>query len=170
MSYNLLTLQDKPTEGICSDASYLKTKNLLRWRVVEITTGEEVDRKGYTGAVTSYLTNIGEFLGIIAAMKYRDSLAHNPYSLEQVRRMFPIYSDSKVAIGWVQGMYVNTHLSKDDELIWREVVAGLQYLKSYPLNLDANIFHWHTAAWGNIPADFMEKGNKNDPNVAPLKY
>lgn len=160
MSYNLLTLQDKPTDGICSDASYLKTKNLLRWRVVSIANSVEVDRKEYLNSKTPYLTNIGEFLGLIAALKYRDSLAmeiaEGVFNLAEVRTQYPVYSDSKVAIGWVRGMYVTSHLLSEDKLLWAEVVDGLAYLKHFPLS-QLNLHHWNTPAHGEIPSDFNMK-------------
>lgn len=163
MPINLLNLQDKPTEGICSDASYLKTKNLLRWRVVDIQSNKELDRKEYLDSATPYLTNIGEFLGLIAAMKYRDSLAieivEDIFNYSQVRNQFKIYSDSKVAIGWVTGSYVTSHLLTEDKLLWAEVVEGLRYLKNYP-HQDLNVHHWDTPAHGDIPADFNMKPKK----------
>ena len=69
----------------------------------------------------------------------------------------PIYSDSKIAINWVQKKYINTKVerSKDNKKLFELIERALKWLKSNDYN--NKILKWHTKAWGEIPADFGRK-------------
>ena len=150
MSNNYRNLQSKPTHGLCSDASYLKSKNLLEFQVVDIASGQQLIHKLYQGMVTPYLTNVGEFFGLVEAMKYRNTL-NNP--------TLPIYSDSMVALNWAWREYTHSHLSPDDGVLFQEMIEGLNFIKKFPFGTK-HLYKWHTKGWGEVPADFGRKSVK----------
>lgn len=92
--------------------------------------------------------NIGEFLGLVHALAYL-----NKHKDPKMKEM-PIYSDSRIAMGWVQSKKCRTKRvpSKDvADLIDR----AEKWLWS---NTYKNpILKWETKVWGEIPADFGRK-------------
>lgn len=92
--------------------------------------------------------NIGEFLAIIHALAWCQA---------QKLPDIPIYTDSKIAMGWVAKKKCKTTLPlipKTEQLL--DLVArGEAWLKA---NTYKNpILKWETSSWGEIPADFGRK-------------
>ena len=92
-------------------------------------------------------SNIGEFLAIVEALKYLTSTGENKI----------IYSDSKVAMGWVRKKICNTTLEDNDKTmeIHAMIDSGLNWLKNNKYSI--KIVKWNTAKWGEIPADYGRK-------------
>ena len=93
--------------------------------------------------------NIGEFLAIVEA------LARLKKEVDGDK--IAIYSDSKIAMGWVKGKKCRTKLPMTDET--RELLDVVQRAQNW---LSANsysneIIKWPTERWGEIPADFGRK-------------
>lgn len=92
--------------------------------------------------------NIGEFLAIVhalALLKKQD----NP--------TLPIYTDSKIAMGWVAKRKCKTTLVRNQKTakLYEFIERGEQWLKS---NTYTNpILKWPTKQYGEIPADFGRK-------------
>lgn len=140
----------KPTFGLCSDASYLSNTKLLEFRVVNIETGQELYRNSF--ADTLHTTNIGEFFGLVRGIKIH---IDSNLALD-----YPIFSDSQVAIGWVNGLYVNSkNLRKpENRLFFPFVEKGLEYLRKITkAKKMPPVLKWRTDIWGEIPADFDRK-------------
>jgi ribonuclease HI len=91
--------------------------------------------------------NIGEFLAIVhaLAMFQRDGSTT------------PIYTDSKIAMGWVQRRQCKTKLIRNakTEHLHQLIERAENWLKAnhYP----NKIMKWDTKNWGEIPADFGRK-------------
>jgi len=92
--------------------------------------------------------NIGEFLALVHGLALLKS---------KKKEDIPVYSDSKIAMSWIQKKQCRTNLvfdaSNNDllELIKR----AEKWLKE---NTFKNpILKWETKAWGEIPADFGRK-------------
>ena len=69
----------------------------------------------------------------------------------------PIYTDSKIAMGWVAKKKCKTTLKpgpKTDDLL-ALIRRGEEWLKENPY--DNPILKWETKRWGEIPADFGRK-------------
>lgn len=132
-----------PTMGICSDAAYSTKTNILSYRLVMIGRGDEIMRVDFKNFTSKYLTNIGEFFGLVRAIKYVVDRGLD----------VPIYCDSMVAIDWVERKQVNTVIQ--EEGLRRMIKGGLDYLGS--LKKMPRVIKWDTKRWGEIPADF---GNK----------
>ncbi len=93
--------------------------------------------------------NIVEFLAIVHAMAY----------LEQRGVRMPIYSDSKVAIGWVQKGKCKTLLPRttETEKTLDLVARAEQWLRQHAPTQRPPLLKWDTNAWGEIPADYGRK-------------
>lgn len=91
--------------------------------------------------------NMVEFLGIVHALSYCKK-----HSLK-----IPIYSDSKIAIGWVKQkkMATNKEKNKKNETLFNLLDRAVKWLNEN--NYDNKILKWETKAWGENPADFGRK-------------
>ncbi|GAB6122094.1 ribonuclease H family protein [Dysgonomonas termitidis] len=84
--------------------------------------------------------NIGEFLGVVAAVKY---IIENNYHPRV------IYTDSFTAITWLNNKKTASG-KKNTELGKAEV-----FLKVFSTEVDKiKILHWKNDLWGENPADF----------------
>ncbi len=92
--------------------------------------------------------NIGEFLGIIHGLAWCKA--------QQLEKL-PIYTDSKIAMGWIARKKCKTTVkrsAKTEELL-QLIARGEQWLKDNSYNNP--ILKWDTKRWGEIPADFGRK-------------
>ncbi|MBI9040720.1 ribonuclease H family protein [Lutibacter sp.] len=91
--------------------------------------------------------NIGEFLALVHGLGY----------LKQKELSYPIYSDSKIAIKWVQTGQCRTNLpiSSENQQLFDLVKRAEKWLKENKYT--TQILKWETKAWGEIPADFGRK-------------
>ncbi|MEM6394937.1 MAG: ribonuclease H family protein [Bacteroidota bacterium] len=92
--------------------------------------------------------NLGEFLAIVHALAFLQ---------KQGEPDLPIYSDSKIAMGWVAKGRAKTTLKrgpKTDKL-FEYVDRAEAWLAQNKITNP--ILKWHTEGWGEIPADFGRK-------------
>lgn len=132
-------------DSICVDAACSGNPGMMEYRGVVTSTGEELFRQGPYKYGTN---NIGEFLALVhgLAMLQNDE----KYDL-------PIYSDSKIAMGWITKKKCNTKLVKNAATanLHHIIGRGEKWLKG---NTYKNPIHkWDTKKWGEIPADFGRK-------------
>ena len=119
----------RPLSGIATDGAHSTRERSTSFRAVDLSSGKELFRE----EIGNWTNNIGEFLGIVAAVKY--ILEHS-----DIPRI--IYSDSITAITW----YLNRR------------TASTRHLKAMEERIkDMRIEHWNNKLWGENPADF---GNK----------
>lgn len=92
--------------------------------------------------------NIGEFLAIVHALALLKKLDDET---------MPIYTDSRIAAGWVARKKAKTTLVKNSKTrILHEMIARAE--KWLQTNTYRNpIIKWETKKWGEIPADFGRK-------------
>ena len=92
--------------------------------------------------------NIGEFLALVHALAFLKG---------QDMPDLPIYSDSKIAMGWVKKGKCKTTLkrSKKTELLFEYIDRGEAWLAANKVTNP--IYKWDTKGWGEIPADFGRK-------------
>ena len=132
-------------KSISVDAACSGNPGDMEYRGVDTNTGDEIFRVGPFKKGTN---NIGEFLALVHALAY----------LNQTEQPdLPIYSDSKIAMGWVKKKKVNTKLERSsvNEKLFKLIARGEKWLKS---NSYTNpILKWETKSWGEIPADFGRK-------------
>lgn len=92
--------------------------------------------------------NIGEFLALVHALAFLK---------KQEQPDLPIYTDSKIAMGWIKKKKAKTTLTrnKKTEELHQLIERGETWLKE---NRVTNpILKWQTRSWGEIPADFGRK-------------
>jgi ribonuclease HI len=91
--------------------------------------------------------NIGEFLAIVhaLAMYKRDN------------KSTPIYTDSKIAMGWIKAKTCRTKLQRTPQTasLFELIKRAETWLKNN--TYDNPILKWETKKWGEIPADFGRK-------------
>ncbi len=131
-------------ETVSVDAACSGNPGVLEYRGVDTQTGELFFHEGPFPEGT---VNIGEFLAIVDALQY----------LQTHDSEMAIYSDSKVARGWVQKKVMNSKLPRanHNKILFQRADHALQWLKKN--NYSNEILRWDTAAWGEIPADFGRK-------------
>ncbi|NNC83499.1 MAG: ribonuclease H [Flavobacteriales bacterium] len=127
-------------ESISVDAASNAQTGVFEYRGVITDSATEIFRVGPFQAGSN---NIGEFLAIVHALAY----------LKKNRSSLPIYSDSRIAMGWVKKGKAAPKKAgpKARSLIQR----AEKWLKDN--SYDNPIWKWHTKVWGEIPADFGRK-------------
>ena len=140
-----LTTEEKPIlNSISVDAACKGNPGILEFRGVFTDTATELFRRGPYKMGT---VNIGEFLAIILALAWQ----------KKNKLSYPIYSDSRTAISWVEKKYINTKLQRtnENEELFIAMKNGLDWLKANPVSVP--ILKWKTDIWGEIPADYGRK-------------
>jgi ribonuclease HI len=129
----------RPATGIATDAAHSMKNGSTRYRGVDIATGEELFREDL-GNMT---VNAGEFLGVVAAVRYIIENAYTPAV---------IYTDSVTAITWFKNK--QTASKKRISALFKAEV----FLRVMAAAVDRiEVRHWDNERWGETPADF---GNK----------
>ncbi len=132
-------------QSISVDASCLGNPGIMEYQGVETMTKKILFRHGPMNNGTN---NIGEFLALVDGLAYLQD--HNQLTM-------PIYSDSKIAIGWVRKKQPKTTLKPNyqNQEIFTRLENAIDWLKN---NSYTNpILKWETRSWGEIPADFGRK-------------
>lgn len=132
-------LNDRPSVGIATDGSHSAKNGVTAYRAVDLSTGKEL----FHHTLGNKTVNIGEFLGVVAAIKY---IIENHYSPPV------IYTDSMTAISWVHSKKTASKKPVTDlyraEIFLKMMTSKIEHI---------SIVHWDTKLWGESPADF---GNK----------
>lgn len=129
----------RPTEGIATDGAHSTKNGLTSYRGIDLKTGDQL----FMEHIGNQTINIGEFLGVVEAVKY---IIENDYHPRV------IYTDSITAIAWIRNKKTASK-KKYPELKKAEI-----FLKAMSCEVDhIKIVHWNNDVWGEIPADF---GNK----------
>lgn len=129
----------RPIEGIATDAAHSTKRGVTEYQGIDLATGEQI----FYENLGEQTVNIGEFLGVIAAVKY---IIENDF---QPRI---IYTDSMTALTWFRNK--STASNKRN----RELQKAEIFLKALSADVDSiEVRHWDNKAWGETPADF---GNK----------
>jgi len=132
-------------DSICVDAAWNTASGDMEYQGLYYKTGGLIFKQGPYRDGTN---NIGEFLAIVHALGY---------CKKKGLLSLPIYSDSRIAIGWVKYKRANTKLDptpRNAEL-FDLIERAEQWLRD---NTFKNpILKWETKAWGENPADFGRK-------------
>ncbi len=136
--------QPKP-DSWCVDAACSGNPGLMEYRGVDFNTRTELF---HMGPYPDGTNNIGEFLALVHALAM---LA------KENKGSTIIYSDSKIAIGWVKKKKCGTKLERTgrNDVLFEYIRRAESWLEN---NRYANpILKWETEVWGEIPADFGRK-------------
>lgn len=140
----ILSAAKPETNSISVDAAWNTKTKIMEYQGVHTSSGKKMFIQGPFQDATN---NIGEFLAIVHALAL----------LMQNNNDLPVYSDSMTAIKWVKDKKANTKLvpTENNAELFELIKRAENWLK---VNIFPNkILKWHTAIWGEIPADFGRK-------------
>ncbi len=132
-------------ESIAVDAACSGNPGKMEYRGVLTHNKKQIFKKGPYKKGTN---NIGEFLALVHGIALLKS---------KNKERVPIYSDSKIAMSWVQQKKCKTNITFDasNKDLLELIKRAEKWLKE---NTYKNpILKWETKAWGEIPADFGRK-------------
>jgi ribonuclease HI len=132
-------------DSLSVDAACSGNPGAMEYRGVWTQSGEQLFHQGPFPDGTN---NIGEFLALVHALAYLQR-ACKPDMV--------IYSDSKIAQGWIKKGICNTKLetTKRNAPIFDLIERAEKWLA---VNKITNpVLKWETDVWGEIPADFGRK-------------
>ena len=129
--------------AIAVDAACSGNPGKMEYRGIYLRTGQEIFHYGPVYGTN----NIGEFLAIVHALAL----------LKQRDLDLLIYSDSKIAIGWVEQKKCKTNLLENEKTV--DLFGMITRAENWLNNniYSTSIIKWETDKWGEIPADFGRK-------------
>jgi len=130
--------------SIAVDAASSGNPGKMEYRGVDTQTHKQLFHQGPFNQGTN---NIGEFLALVHGLAF----------LKQKKSDRILYTDSRIAMGWVKKKKCNTKLvrSSKNEVVFDLVARAENWLKTN--SYTTKIVKWETKAWGEIPADFGRK-------------
>lgn len=130
--------------SIAVDAASSGNPGIMEYRGVETQTHKQLFHQGPFQQGTN---NIGEFLALVHGLAYLKQ--HNSDRI--------LYTDSKIAMGWVQKKRCNSKLAWTDKN--KNLLELVKRAEAWLHNntYKTQIVKWETKAWGEIPADFGRK-------------
>jgi len=130
--------------SIAVDAASSGNPGKMEYRGVDTQTHKQLFHQGPFNQGTN---NIGEFLALVHGLAF----------LKQKKSDRILYTDSKIAMGWVKRKKCNTKLvkTKKNEVVFDLIARAENWLKTN--NYTTQIVKRETKAWGEIPADFGRK-------------
>lgn len=145
LSKEELQLIGKPIEdSIAVDGAWNTTSGLVEYQGIYNKTYETLF---HVGPIEDGTNNIVEFLAIVHALAL----------CKQWHWDIPIYSDSKIALGWVKDKKVRTNHPESEKNT--KLFNMLTRAEKWLLNNEYKneVLKWETKAWGENPADFGRK-------------
>ncbi|HBY67163.1 MAG: ribonuclease H [Flavobacteriaceae bacterium] len=130
--------------SIAVDAASSGNPGKMEYRGVDTQTHKQLFHQGPFQQGTN---NVGEFLALVHGLAY----------LKKNNSDRIIYSDSKIAMGWVKRKKCNTKLKKSskNKSLFELIARAETWLKNNTYS--TKVVKWETKAWGEIPADFGRK-------------
>ena len=145
LSKEALALIGEPIEdAIAVDGAWDNNTGLVEYQGVYLKTYEVLF---HIGPLEDGTINMVEFLAIVHALAL----------CKQWHWTVPIYSDSKIALGWIKEKKSSSHHlpSEKNEKLFDMLARAKKWLHS---NTYENVLlKWETKAWGENPADFGRK-------------
>jgi ribonuclease HI len=130
--------------SISVDAASSGNPGKMEYRGVDTQTRQLLFKQGPFADGTN---NVGEFLALV----------HGLALLKKKGSDRAIYTDSRIAMGWVRRKKCNTKLKRThrNKELFELITRAENWLKSNTFK--TRIMKWETKAWGEIPADFGRK-------------
>ncbi|MBR9854346.1 MAG: ribonuclease H [Algicola sp.] len=140
----LLKIGDPNYNSIAVDAASSGNPGKMEYRGVDTKSKRVLFHQGPFEQGTS---NVGEFLALVHGLAF----------LKRHKSDRILYSDSRIAIGWVRKKKCGTKLNKTTKnaQLFELIARAEEWLKKNRFNTP--IVKWETKAWGEIPADFGRK-------------
>ncbi len=140
----LLKIGEPNYNSIAVDAASSGNPGKMEYRGVDTKTKRVLFHQGPFEEGTS---NVGEFLALVHGLAF----------LKKQKSDRILYSDSRIAIGWVRKGKCGTKLKKSakNSPLFELIDRAEAWLKKN--RYTTPIVKWETKAWGEIPADFGRK-------------
>ena len=140
----LLKIGEPNYNSISVDAASSGNPGRMEYQGVDTKTKKVLFKQGPYKQGTN---NIGEFLALVHGLAF----------LKKNNSTRVIYSDSRIAIGWVRKKKCGTKLKKSakNTQLFKLIERAEEWLRKNRYNTP--IVKWETKAWGEIPADFGRK-------------
>ncbi|MBO0321114.1 ribonuclease H family protein [Muricauda sp. CAU 1633] len=140
----LLKIGNPNYNSIAVDAASSGNPGKMEYRGVDTKTKKVLFHQGPFQQGTS---NVGEFLALVHGLAF----------LKKNKSDRILYSDSRIAIGWVRKGKCGTKLQKSPKnvVLFELIERAEDWLKKN--RYTTPIVKWETKAWGEIPADFGRK-------------
>jgi len=130
--------------SISVDAASSGNPGKMEYQGVDTQTREVLFHQGPFEQGTN---NVGEFLALVHGLAY----------LKKLNSDRLLYTDSKIAMGWVKAKTCRTKLkpTSRNKKLFELIGRAETWLRSN--SYATKIVKWETKAWGEIPADFGRK-------------
>ncbi len=130
-------------DSIAVDAACSGNPGVMEYQGVDTQTGMQFFYKKFDLGTN----NIGEFLALVHGLAW----------LKQKESNQPIYTDSKIAMGWIKAKTCRSKLVRNEKtkLLHQVIARAEKWLKENEYSNE--IIKWNTERWGEIPADFGRK-------------
>lgn len=130
--------------SIAVDAASSGNPGIMEYRGVDTQTHKQLFHQGPFQQGTN---NVGEFLALVHGLAF----------LKQQASDRILYTDSRIAMGWVKKKKCNTKLKQTtkNQKLFELISRAENWLKNNAST--TRIVKWETKAWGEIPADFGRK-------------
>lgn len=140
----LALIGDSIEDAIAVDGAWDNTTGLVEYQGVYMKTGEVLF---HIGPLEDGTINMVEFLAIVHALAL----------CKQWHWKTPIYSDSKIALGWVKEKKARTYHppSEKNKKLFEMLARAEKWLENN--TYENQLLKWETKAWGENPADFGRK-------------
>lgn len=140
----LLKIGEPNYNSISVDAASSGNPGKMEYQGVDTKTKRTLFKQGPFEQGTN---NIGEFLALVHGLAF----------LKNNKSTRILYSDSRIAMGWVRKKKCGTKLKKNakNKVVFELIERAEEWLKKNSYNTP--IAKWETKAWGEIPADFGRK-------------
>lgn len=130
---------ERPTSGIAVDAAHSVKNGVTEYQAVDLATGQQL----FYQNLGFQTVNIGEFLGVVEAVKY---------IIEHDFAPRVIYTDSMTAKTWFENRSTAS-VKKNNALQKAEI-----FLLAMESQIESiRVEHWDNKKWGETPADFNRK-------------
>lgn len=130
--------------SIAVDAASSGNPGKMEYRGVDTQTKRQLFHQGPFQKGTN---NVGEFLALVHGLAY----------LQKNNSDRILYTDSRIAMGWVKKKHCNSKLAwgPKNKALLELVKRAEAWLKNNTYK--TKVVKWETKAWGEIPADFGRK-------------
>ena len=130
--------------SIAVDAASSGNPGRMEYQGVDTQTGKLLFHQGPFAQGTN---NVGEFLALVHGLAY----------LKKEGSDRAIYSDSRIAMGWVRKKKCGTKLAphSSNKILFELIARAESWLRDNTYKTP--VVKWETKAWGEIPADFGRK-------------
>jgi len=131
-------------DAIAVDGAWDNTTGLVEYQGRYLKTYEVLF---HIGPLEDGTINIVEFLAIVHALALS----------KQWHWKIPIYSDSKIALGWIKEKKARTNHppSEKNKKLFEMIARAEKWLENN--TYENELLKWETKAWGENPADFGRK-------------